>query len=108
MSLQFPESGDGPGRKLWGLFLFVLGVVMLVLNHWNATSESKVSIWFLLFAPTFCLLGLGTLFDERILAAAKADEAATVPPGPKIAATLLVVAGLVISFWLMLSFYKVR
>lgn len=108
MSSQIPQFGAGTNRKLWGLFLFGLGVFLLVMNHWLATDKGQVYFMVVLFGPTFCLLGLGTLFDERILSAAIASEAATVPLGPKVVATLLVAVGLVISFWLFFSIYKVR
>ena len=84
--------------------LLLIGAGGLLLNHWSATSSAKVYIWLLVICPVLALLGIGALYDGRILKAAGQD-AASVPLPYRIGAVVIVVIALAISAWLTLAVY---
>jgi hypothetical protein len=96
------QSGGGRGWILCGI-----GILALAFNHWRATSDGKVSFWFLLFGPLFVLLGLGTVYDFRVFKAVGKD-AKSVPTRFRVIGALLVTASLVISGWLAFGYYRIN
>ena len=87
-----------------GLLLAGIGGGVLLMNHWSAASSNKVYIWLLVLGPVLLFLGLGSLYDGRILTAA-GREPASVPMPYRIAAVSLVLLALLTSAWLTFAVY---
>ena len=99
-----PRLGGRQPNKI-GWPLVGLGGGVLLMNHWSAQSSGKVYIWLMLFGPILLFLGLGALYDRRILIAA-GREPASVPTSYRIAAVTLVVAALLVFAWLTIVVYR--
>ncbi|MES1241276.1 MAG: hypothetical protein ABUT39_06615 [Acidobacteriota bacterium] len=99
-----PSDRQPGGLKGWALF--AIGAFGLGINHVQAVSSGKVSIWLLLLGPLLVLLGVGAAYDVRILTAAT-KHAKSVPGRFRVIATLLSLAAMGISAWLALGFYRI-
>lgn len=87
-----------------GGILLALGTLALGANHWMALNRQRVSLWALLLGPMFCLFGVATIYDGRILLAG-GNDASAIPAYVKFAAAAILVLSIAISAWLILSFY---
>lgn len=100
-----PETAP-PTRMVSLLIVGVTGGVLAV-NHYNAMDSGKVYLWAILLAPMLFLLGIGGLFDPRI-ALSIGPKGQHFPLKIKVIGGLLAVAGMLVSAYLALGFYRVQ
>jgi archaellum biogenesis protein FlaJ (TadC family) len=100
-------SNEKPMTRGKALLIAVIGAAFLVINHWSATNEGKVYMWFVFMGPMFLLLGLGGLFEPR-LAQAIGDKGRHFPAHIKFIGGILALSGLLISAYLALGVYRLQ
>jgi len=95
--------------RLTGLVMFLLGVGLLLYNHWNIFANHRMSMYMFVFAPITIGAGLASLLDPRIVLASMGWRSLPGFTQWVLLGGVLVTAGVfAFMFWLYAVIYHVK
>ena len=110
-SLEEQELESAPKRQPahWKLSLFPigLGLFLLILNHWKAVDQGRVSLKAIFFGTLILFIGLAGFYDVRVVQG-MGRQARHLPSRFRILAFLFALSWLTVTAWLIFVFYGVR
>jgi len=103
----FANARKPPPPRLVAFGCAVVGGVCLAVNHYEAMNSGRIYWWILFFAPLILFLGIGGIFDPRILLSI-GDKGKHFPLRIKVIGGVLAIAGLIVSAYLALGVYRLQ